>query len=57
MNPVNASLPSSGLSEEERHLVREFAEVFAAAQQFPHGTALREMLDKRLATIEIKLGL
>ena len=57
MEPVNKSTHHTGLSEEERELVREFADVFAAAQQFPEGSAMRGMLDKRLASLEIRLGL
>ena len=57
MEPVNETIHHTGLSDEERELLREYGGLREAAVRFPVGSALREMLDHSIATLEIKLGL
>lgn len=45
------------ISLEEHKLLVEYNAVREATNRFPEGSALRMMLDKRLSTLEIQLGI
>ena len=57
VEPVNESHPHDGLTPSERQLLNEYNAIWDALGRLPKGSAEREQLERRLATLESQLGL